>query len=120
MDVKYFRNIIVTLIPTIYLTHIMIVTKDFITRIIVLFFLIFGISLFLKNIYFMLRKDKLARIFDKINVIIFFIYYFGFLIYWDYLAITNREYILIIFSLLAWTCGIFIAYRKYLKLFKRT
>ncbi len=78
--------------------------------------MIFGISLFIKNICLIFNKNKIAKIFSKINVISFFIYYFGFLIYWDYVAITNKDYILVAFSLLAWAGGIFALYRRYLRL----
>ena len=116
MNIGYITKIIEVLIASIYLIYILIVAKNFLTRIIVILFLMFGISLLIKNICLMLKKKKLAIIFSKINIIAFFIYYFGFLIYWDYLAIKNKEYILIIFSLLAWIGGIFVVYRKYLKL----
>ena len=64
----------------------------------------------------MFNKNKIAKIFGKINTVSFFIYYFGFLIYWDYLAIASKDYILTIFSLFAWSGGIFIIYRRYLEL----
>ena len=72
--------------------------------------------IYIFNIYSNHSKNKIAKIFNKINVVSFFMYYFGFLIYWDYLAITNKDYVLIIFSLLAWIGRIFATYRKYLKL----
>ena len=61
------------------------------------------------------KKEKHAKVFSKINIISFFIYYFGFLVYWDFIAITSKDYILAVFSLLAWTGGIFVAYKKYLR-----
>ena len=61
------------------------------------------------------KKEKHAKVFSKINIISFFIYYFGFLVYWDFIAITSKDYILAVFSLLAWAGGIFVAYKKYLR-----
>lgn len=120
MNIRFIKQIIASLIAAIYLTHILIITKSTLTRIIVILFLIFAISLLIKNICLMLNKNKIAKIFSKMNTISFFIYYFGFLAYWDYLAITRKEYMLVAFSLIAWTGGIFVIYRKYLELRNKT
>lgn len=61
----------------------------------------FGISLFIKNTCLIFKKEKTVKTFSKINIISFFIYYFGFLVYWDFIAITSKDYILAVFSLLA-------------------
>ena len=120
MNIKFMKQIIITLIASIYLIHVLIITKSTLTRIIVIPFLIFGISLLIKNICLMLNKNKIAKMFSKIYTITFFIYYFGFLAYWDYLAITRKEYTLVAFSLIAWTGGIFVIYRRYLELRNKT
>lgn len=113
MNAGFIKQIITTLIVSIYLMYILIVTKSTLTRIVIIPFLMFGISLFIKNVCLIFKKNKIVKTFSKINIISFFIYYFGFLVYWDYLAITSKDYMLIIFSLFAWTGGIFVAYRKY-------
>ena len=120
MNIRFMKQIITTLIAAIYLTHILIITKSTSTRMIVIPFLIFASSLLIKNICLMFNKNKIAKIFSKIYTITFFIYYFGFLVYWDYLAITRKEYVLLAFSLLAWTGGIFVVYRRYLELRNKT
>ena len=114
MNLEFIKKTIMAFAVSIFLGYIIIKTKDLLTRIVVIPFLIFGISLFIKNICLIFNKNKIAKIFSKINVISFFIYYFGFLIYWDYVAITNKDYIA--FSLLAWAGGIFALYRRYLRL----
>lgn len=116
MNLRFIKKTIMAFVVSIFLGFILIKTKDLLTRIVVIPFLIFGISLFIKNICLIFKKNEIAKIFSKINVISFFIYYFGFLIYWDYVAITNKDYILIAFSLLAWVGGIFVLYRRYLRL----
>lgn len=117
MNLEFIKKTIMAFAVSIFLGYIIIKTKDLLTRIVVIPFLIFGISLFIKNICLIFNKNKIAKIFSKINVISFFIYYFGFLIYWDYVAITNKDYyILVAFSLLAWAGGIFALYRRYLRL----
>ena len=115
MNIGFIKKTIMGLIVSIFLCYILITTKDLFTRIIVIPFLMFGISLFVKNTCLIFKKEKIAKVFSKINVISFFIYYFGFLIYWDYKAIVNKDYILVVFSLLAWAGGIFVAYKKYLR-----
>ena len=116
MNIGFVKKTIMALIVSIFLGYILITTKDLLTRIVVIPFLMFGISLFIKNICLMFKKNKIAKTFSEINVISFFIYYFGFLICWDYVAITNNDYMSIIYSLLAWFGGIFVAYRRYLRL----
>ena len=116
MNLEFIKKTIMAFVVSIFLGYILIKTKDLLTKIVVIPFLIFGISLFIKNICLIFNKNKIAKIFSKINVISFFIYYFGFLIYWDYVAITNKDYILVAFSLLVWTGGIFVLYRRYLRL----
>jgi len=98
------------------LTYILFNTKDLITIIVIIPFLIFSIGLFLKNIFLMLGKKSVARIMEIIYVIAFFIYYFGFLIYWDYISIINKDYVSLILSFLAWFGGLFVAYKRYLRL----
>ena len=115
MNIGFVKKTIMALIVSMFLSYILITTKDLLTRIVVIPFLIFGISLFIKNICLIFKKNKIAKVFSKINVTSFFIYYFGFLIYWDYTAILNKDYILVVFSLLAWAGGIFVAYKKYLR-----
>ena len=98
------------------LTYILFNTKDLITIIVVIPFFIFSLGLFLKNIFLIFGKKYLAKIMEKVYVIAFFAYYFGFLIYWDYMAITNKDYMSVILSLLTWFGGILVAYKRYLKL----
>lgn len=98
------------------LTYILLNTKDFITKIVIIPFLIFSLSLFLKYIFIIFEKRNIAKIMEKVYVIAFFIYYFGFLVYWDYITITSKNYLSFLFSLLAWFGGIFVAYKRYLRL----
>ena len=115
MNIEFVRKTTISLMVSIFSCYILITTKDLLTRIIVIPFLLFGISLFIKNICLIFKKNKIAKVFSKINVTLFFIYYFGFLIYWDYTAILNKDYVLVVFSLIAWAGGILVAYKKYLR-----
>lgn len=97
------------------LLYILFNTKDLITIIVTIPFLVFSLGFFLKNIFLMLEKRNIAKIMEKIYVVAFFVYYFGFLIYWDYIAITSKDYMSVLFSLLAWFGGIFVAYKRHLR-----
>ena len=112
MNLRNIKQTITAAIASVLLGYILIITKDLLTRIVVIPFLIFGISLFTKNICLMMNKKNIAKKFEMIYVIAFFIYYFGFLIYWDYVSITNQDYTSLIFSSLAWGGGCFVLYRR--------
>lgn len=109
------KNTVEAVIASLFLIYILIITKDALTRIIIIPFLLFSITLFIKNISLILKKKKIAKICTIVNKVSFFTYYFGFLIYWDYLAIKQKNYMLVLFSLLPWAFGIFIAFIKYKK-----
>lgn len=70
----------------------------------------------LKNEGYIVGKNKVLEIMEKIYVIAFFIYYFGFLIYLDYVVIGNKDYMSVVLSLLAWFGGMFVAYKRYTRL----
>lgn len=106
---------ITALMVSIFLSYVLFTTKDMLTRVIVIPFLLFGIGMFIKNICLMFNKTEIAKICSKIIVVSFFVYYFGFLIFWDYAAINNKDYMSFAFSVLAWLGGVFVAYRRYLK-----
>lgn len=106
MNIGFLSKTITTLITSIFLTYVLITTKDLLTRVVVIPFLLFDISLFIRNVCLILKKYKIAKLFSKISVIVFFIYYFGFLVFFDYLAIINKEWTLVVFSFVAWFGGI--------------
>jgi hypothetical protein len=112
MNLGNIKQTITSVIVSIFLSYILITTKDLLTIIIVIPFLLFGISFFIKNICIIFDKKKLAKIFGMINVLAFFLYYFGFIIYWDYMSIMNKDYISLICSLLPIGGGCFILYRR--------
>lgn len=115
MNLKYIKQTITSVIISEFLSYVLITTKDLLTRIVVIPFLIFSISLFIKNICLMLNKNKLSKVFSKINVIAFLIYWFGFLIYWDYISILNKDFMSVLFSLIFWFGGYYIFYKRLIK-----
>jgi len=97
------------------LIYILFSSNDLVSKIVVIPFTVFSLGLFLKNIFLMLDKKNLAKIMEIIYVIAFLIYYFGFLIYWDYVSIVNKDYMSVALSLSAWFGGLFVAYKRYLR-----
>ena len=94
------------------LSYVLFKTEDTLTRIVVIPFLTFGLAYFLQGLFRVLRKEKLAAVMGKVYVIAFAVYWFGFLIAWDYISIVNRNYISALFSLIPWLGGGYIIYRK--------
>lgn len=115
-NIKFKNKTIISLFVFGILMYIFFNTKDLLTKIVVIPFIFFSLGIFLKNIFLMLGKTKSAKIMEKLYIVSFCIYYFGFLIYWDYIAIMNKDYVSLVFSLIAWFGGIFVVYRRYLKL----
>ena len=97
------------------LSYVFIETEDSLTRIIVIPFILFALGVLCKNICLMLNKRKLANMFSKCYVIAFAIYWFSFLVYWDYISIMNKDYISVLFSLIPWIGGGYIILKKLMK-----
>ncbi len=75
------KQIMFFFIVLFYLVYILITTNDTFTRILVILFLLFAVSLLMKQVCLVFKKNKMAKVSSKINAIVFFIYYFGFLIF---------------------------------------
>ena len=112
MNLRNIKQTITAIITSIFLSYILITTKDLLTRIVVIPFLFFGISFFIKNVCIMFNKKKLAKIFSKINVIVFLVYLFGFITMWCYTSFKNGDYLQILFSIPFWIMGIYIVKKK--------
>lgn len=113
MNLRNIKQTITSIIVSIFLSYILITTNDLFTKIIVIPFLLFGISFFIKNLCLMFNKKQLAKLFSKINVIAFLIYLFGFMIIWCFVSIKNRDYLQILFSIPFWLMGIYIIKKRF-------
>lgn len=114
-DLRYIKQSVTSAIISGILVCLLFNAKDLLSKIVILLFLIFGISFCARNILLVFRKDKLAEKVSKVYVIAFFIYWFGFLIYWDYVSIVNKDFMSVIFSLLMWFGGGYIIYKRFFK-----
>lgn len=110
---------------------------DSITRIAIIPFLICGLAVLIKGIVALvqglnLRKgmndenisaesvfekyEKLNiadKIFSKLYIVGFLLFWFGFLIVFDYIAITQGQMSMLAFSLVFWTVGIYVALKNF-------
>lgn len=95
-----------------FLSYILFTTDDKLTRIVVIPFLTFSLAYFLQHVFLVLKKPKLAAVMGKVYVIAFAIYWFGFLVVWDFISIMRKEYLSVLFSLILWVGGGWIIYRR--------
>jgi len=113
MKTRIIKQIITSIIVTILLIKVLLSSTDFLSKIIVLPFLVFAIFLGLKNILILLNQKELAIKVSKIYVIAFLIYLFGFLLYWDYRSLMNKDYVQFLASLPFWIGGSYIIFKRF-------
>ena len=90
-------------------------TYDLMTRIVVILFLVFAVTLGMKNVLIIMNQKALAIKVGKVYVVAFLIYWFGFLIYWDYSSFMVGNYTKILFSVPFWLGGIYFTYKRLIK-----
>ena len=115
INIKYIKKTITSAFISGLLAYFLVKTNDLLSKILISLFLVFGISFCITNVLLIFKKNKLAEKASKIYVITFFIYWFGFLIYWDYVSILNKDYMSILFSLIMWFAGGYFIYKRFLK-----
>lgn len=113
VNMVYARNIAVSLIAFAILINAFIKSNDLTTKIVVLPFLTFSVAFFLQRVFLVLNKEGVAQWFGKAYVVAFFIYWFGFLVFWDYTCIANGDYISTLFSLPMWIGGGYVIYKRF-------
>ncbi len=109
------KQIIAPIVIIVVLLKVLFNTNDFLTKMIVLPFLIFAVGLGLKNALIIMKKETLAVKISKVYVVAFLIYWFGFLIYWDYISFIDGKYMQILFSIPFWLGGFYFTYKRLFK-----
>lgn len=112
IDIRYIKKSITSAVIFGILTYILITTKDLITKIVVIPFLIFSLSFFIEKVLLIFNKNVLAKKVSKVYITAFLVYWFGFLIYWDYISTINKDYISLLFSIPFWIGGGYITYKR--------
>ena len=115
IDLRYIKKSISSAIISGILAYFLFKTSDLLSKIIILLFLVFGVSFCVRNILLVFKKNKLAERVSKIYVIAFFTYLYGFLIYWDYVSILNKDFMAVLFSLIMWLAGGYFIYKRFFK-----
>lgn len=77
-------------------------------KIIFIPFLICSFAQILKYIFLILEKTKYIQVINKIFVVGFLLFWFGFLVYSIYYSLLKKEYSLLLFSIPFWLVGILI------------
>ncbi|MBR4863031.1 MAG: hypothetical protein IKU07_00525 [Oscillospiraceae bacterium] len=75
-------------------------------------FLICSLASIGKNLGLLFNREKIAKFFDWLFKVIFFLAWFAFLIVACYIAVRDGNYQIILFSLPFWAGGLFFAKRK--------
>lgn len=104
--IKLIRSILITLVLFILFFNI---SNE---KLILIPFIICSIAIVLKDLFIVFNKEKYLKIFDKLYIFGFFVFWFGFLIYFDYLCYIDKNYQLLVFSIPFWLVGIFFIKKK--------
>lgn len=109
----YLRKLVTSVFATILLIYFMIKTTS--PNIIFVPFLICGISMIGKSVCLLMDKKKYATIFNKVFIISFLLFWFGFIIMWCYTSFKQGNPIQTIFTIPFLIAGIYIIKKKLLK-----
>lgn len=115
INIKYIKPSISSAIISGILTYFLFKTNDLLSKVVISLFLVFGISFCATNVLLVFRKNKLAEKISKVYVIAFFVYWFGFLIYWDYISILNKDIMSVLISIIMWAAGGYFIYKRFFK-----
>lgn len=81
-------------------------TTNVTAKVILTPFLICIFTMFIKDLMFIFNKNKFSKIYKNVFIISFLVFWFGFLIFFCYISIKNREYLYLLFSLPFWLAGV--------------
>jgi len=114
--VNYFnsKKLIMSAFITALLFYFLFKSQGLNSKIILLPFLLCGITMLGRCIALLCGKQKLAAMFSKIYIIGFLLFWFGFLSVAVFLCIRDKSYNTIWFTLPFWIAGIYIIKRKLL------
>lgn len=101
----YIKKLVSLIFITILLLYFMIKTPS--PKIIFIPFLLCSLSCICKYVLLLIDNYKYISIFDIIYNVSFFMYWFGFLIFADYICIRDKKWSLLAFSLIFWIVGVY-------------
>ena len=109
------RRFVTCIFAIVVLLKVLLQSSDIMSKIVVIPFLIFAIASGVKEVFLMMNKKSWAEKAKKVYEIAFFVYWFGFLIYWDYQNLIRDNYKAILFSVPFWLGGVFFIYRRFIR-----
>lgn len=115
MGIRYTKRLISSIFVVIVLSKVLLQSGDTMSKLIVIPFLIFAIASCVKDVFALMNKKSWAEKAKKVYEIAFFVYWFGFLIYWDYQNLLRDNYKAILFSVPFWLGGVFFIYRRFIR-----
>ncbi len=71
-------------------------------------FLICSVSMLIAGVASHFQKDKLAFVFNKIFIVGFLLFWFGFLLFATFLCIRDKNYSMLLFTIPFWLAGIYV------------
>lgn len=107
------RKLITSIMYTFILTSIYVKTPN--GKLILFPFMICGYALSVKYIFMIINKEKYAKTFDKLYTIGVLLFMGGFLIFWCYRSIVDKQYLMILATVPFWIFGIYIVKKRFIK-----
>lgn len=109
-------NILTAIIINAVLIYLFILCEDNISRLILSPFCLCGLSTLGYSITSLTKSNKAMTFFGKTYIVIFLIYWFGFLIFYTIVIFKQEEdYYSLLFTIPFWLAGILVLYKKILK-----
>ena len=115
MGTRYRKRFITYIFAVIVLAKVLLQSSNTMSKLIVIPFLIFAIASCVKDVFMLMNKKSWAEKAKKVYEIAFFVYWFGFLIYWDYQNLMSGNYKAILFSIIFWLGGGFFVYKRFIR-----
>ena len=109
------KQLVMPVVVTLVLLKVLFSASDLTTRLIIAPFLTFAIAFGLKNLFIMINKKALAEKFFKIYTVAFLVYWFGFLILWNYQSFISGKYMNMVFSVPLILGGSYVTYKRLIK-----
>lgn len=113
------RNLIVSIFFTLTCLWVYNKSTEFFEKIVIIPFLICGIAALIFAIINIVKTFKFSEIFNKLETVFYYLYligfslfWYGFLIFFDYMAYKKGDISLVLFSLIFWIGGTFLIYKK--------
>lgn len=108
-------NILTAIIINVVLIYLFILCADNISRLILSPFCLCGLSTLGYSITSLTKSYKAMAFFEKTYIVIFLIYWFGFLIFFTIVIFKQEDYYSVLFTIPFWLAGILVLYKKILK-----